>query len=281
MKKFIFSGFTDEYAPEFDRQLAAAREFALDMIELRGADGINVGSMTADRVKTYAEKLRNCGIGVNAAGSPLGKVRLDSDLNAHMEQVRKICEFANILDTENVRVFSFYSPEGGSIWDHKNEVIDNLGRMLDIADSFGVTLCHENEGRIYGELPHQCMELLDAFGGRLKCVFDMGNYALKQVDTWQAYPLQKPYIRYFHIKDALFNGAIVPPGKGDGQIQKILADYARDNAQVIFSLEPHLQVFDGLNALVLEKAFTNPYQYPSKEAAFADAVKCMKELMEL
>ena len=279
MKKFIFSGFTDEFSNIFDRQIQAAKDFGMDMIELRGADGINVGNMTQDQVKAYGEKLRAANIGVSAVGSPLGKVKLDSDLDAHMEQAKKMCEFAGILGTENVRMFSFYSPENRSIWDCKNEVIDALGRMLDIADSFGVTLCHENEGRIYGELPHQCMELLQAFGGRLKCVFDMGNYALKQVDTWQAYLLQKPYIQYFHIKDALFNGAIVPPGKGDGQIRRILTDFAQDHGQVIFSLEPHLQTFKGLNALVAEKTFTNPYCYPDCETAFAEAVKCMKELI--
>jgi len=281
MKKFIFSGFTDEFAPEFDRQLTAARDFQMDMLELRGADGMNVGAMTVEQVKRYAEKLRDAGIGVSAVGSPLGKVRLDSDLDAHMEQVRKICEFANILDTKNVRVFSFYSPENRSIWDCKNEVIDALGRMLDIADGCGVILCHENEGRIYGERPHQCMELLEAFGGRLRCVYDMGNYVLHQVDAWEAYQLQRPYIEYFHIKDALPNGAIVPPGKGEGHIRQILTDFARDHDQVLFTLEPHLQIFDGLNGLVTQKAFTNPYQYPNCEIAFTDAVNKMKELLAL
>ena len=279
MKKFLFSGFTDEFAPEFDRQVAAAKDFAMDMIELRGADGINVGAMTVDQVKGYAEKLQDAGLGVSAVGSPLGKVKLDSDMDAHMEQVRKICEFANILGTKNIRMFSFYSPEGKSIWDCKNEVIDNLGRMLDISDSFGVTLCHENEGHIYGERPHQCMELLEAFGGRLKCVYDMGNYVLQQVNAWEGYQLQRPYIEYFHIKDALAKGAIVPPGKGEGEIARILADFAQDHQQVLFTLEPHLQTFDGLNALVTNKTFENPYQFPDCETAFAEAVKCMKELI--
>jgi len=280
MKKFLFSGFTDEFASEFDRQIAAARDFQMDMIELRGADGINVGAMTMDQVKGYAEKLRDNGIGVSAVGSPLGKVKLDSNMDAHMEQVKRICEFANVLNTKNIRMFSFYGPEGKPIWDCKNEVIDNLGRMLDVADSFGVTLCHENEGKIYGERPHQCMELLKAFGGRLKCVYDMGNYVLQQVDAWEGYQLQRDYIEYFHIKDALAKGAIVPPGKGEGQIARILKDFAADHDQVLFTLEPHLQTFDGLNALVTNKTFKNPYQFPDCETAFTEAVKCMKELIE-
>ena len=40
MKKFIFSGFTDEFSNIFDRQIQAAKDFGMDMIELRGADCI-------------------------------------------------------------------------------------------------------------------------------------------------------------------------------------------------------------------------------------------------
>lgn len=281
MKKFFFSGFTDEFASAFDRQLIAIKAFDMDMLELRSADGVNVGAMTRQQVAGYAEKLHDAGIGVSAVGSPLGKVRLDSDLDAHMEQVKKICEFANVLSTDNVRVFSFYGSEDTPIRSSKNQVIDALGRMLDIADSFGVTLCHENEGEIYGELPHQCLELLEAFGGRLKCVYDMGNFVLQRVDAWDGYTLLKPYIQYFHIKDALAAGAVVPPGKGEGQIRRILEDFALEHDRVLFTLEPHLQTFDGLNALVTEKAFTNPYQFPDCETAFTEAVKCIKGLIKL
>ena len=82
MKKFLFSGFTDEFSNIFDRQVQAARDFGMDMIELRGADNRNVGAMTTAQIKGYAQKLRDAGLGVSAVGSPLGKVKLDSDLDA-------------------------------------------------------------------------------------------------------------------------------------------------------------------------------------------------------
>ena len=34
-----------------------------------------------------------------------------------------------------------------------NEVIDRMGQMLDVADSYGVKLGHENEKGIYGDTP--------------------------------------------------------------------------------------------------------------------------------
>ena len=96
----------------------------------------------------------------------------------------------------------------------------------------------------------------------------------------EAYETLKDHISYFHIKDALSQGAIVPAGKGEAKIKKILTAhraYAKDDFFV--SLEPHLQTFSGLNALV-GRGFENPYQYPDARTAFEDALKKFKELMQ-
>ena len=280
MKKFIFSGFTDEYSTDFDKQIEAAKLFGMDMLELRGADGDNVAAMTVGQIKGYAAKLSDNGIGVSAIGSPLGKIALDGDMDAHMESARKIFEFANILGASNIRMFSFYGPEGTPVTDCRNQVVDALGRMIDIAKSAGVVLCHENEAKIYGDIPQRCLELMNIFGGDLKCVLDMGNFVLEKVDAWEAYQTLKDHIRYFHIKDALAAGAVVPPGKGEAQIERILKDYAADHDGVLFTLEPHLQTFDGLNALV-GQAFDNPYKYPDCETAFTDAVNKIKAMLAI
>ena len=278
MKKFILSAFTDEYSADFDRQIEAAKLFGFDMIELRGADGANVAAMTPDQIRSYDAKLRDNGIGVSSMGSPLGKIALDGDMDAHMESARKIFEFANILGASNIRMFSFYGPDGTPITECRQQVVDALGRMIELAKSAGVVLCHENEAKIYGDIPERCLELMNIFGGDLKCVFDMGNFVLEEVNAWDAYQMLKDHIRYFHIKDSLAAGAVVPPGKGEAQIQRILLDYAANHDKTIITLEPHLQTFDGLNALV-GKGFDNPYKYPDGETAFADAVVKLKELI--
>ena len=159
-------------------------------------------------------------------------------------------------------------------------MLENLEKMLLLARTSGVTLCHENEAKIYGDIPARCRELLDHFGGELKCVFDMGNFVLEGVDPFpSAYELLKPYIAYFHIKDSLAAGAIVPPGKGEAKIKEILSAHMQSAKEDFFvSLEPHLQTFSGLNALV-GRSFENPYQYPDAKVAFADAVTKFKELI--
>ena len=48
----------------------------------------------------------------------------------------------------------------------------------------------------------------------------MGNFVLDCYDSMQAYKLLQKNIVYFHIKDALYAGAIVPVGKGEAQIKE-------------------------------------------------------------
>ena len=280
MGKLLLSAFTDEYANAFDGQIAAARRFGLGYLELRNADGKSVAQMTRQDVLGYHEILKENGIQVNAIGSPIGKITLDGDLNAHLETARRIFEHANTLGTRHIRMFSFYGPQGVPASQCRLQVLDALEQLILLARQFDVTLCHENEALIYGDTPQRCKDLLDHFGGELKCVFDMGNFVLEHVNAYDAYLLLKEHIQYFHIKDALSAGAVVPPGKGEANIRKILLEHmSTSTADTVITLEPHLQTFSGLNALAGRK-FDNPYKYPDSETAFADAVTKLKEMID-
>lgn len=272
------SAFADEYASSLDGQIQGLGSLGIKYIEVRNLDGKNISKMSSDEVKLAKQKFDAAGISVSAIGSPLGKIRLDGDLCEHMEKAKRVFETASILGARYVRMFSFYAPEEKNIIDMKGEVIDALGEMLQIAKQHGVVLCHENEAKIYGDTPERCRELLDIFGGELKCVFDMGNFVLEGVRPYEAYELLREYIAYFHIKDALAAGAVVPPGCGEADIKRILdahREYAKDD--FFTSLEPHLQTFSGLNALV-GREFDNPYKYSDQETAFCDAVKRFRAL---
>ncbi|MBQ8432696.1 MAG: sugar phosphate isomerase/epimerase [Clostridia bacterium] len=280
MSDLILSAFSDEYADSFEEQLRAMVEFGIDCIELRHVNGKNVSALTREEVSEVARLLRQYGIRVSAIGSPLGKIRLDEDLDAHMALTQRVLETANTLEADYIRMFSFYAPKGGNITEMRSEVLAALERMVLLARGTGVTLCHENEALIYGDVPARCRDLLDYFHGELKCVFDMGNFVLEGVDPYpEAYRLLQKDIAYFHIKDALSAGAIVPPGKGDARIREILQEHCQYAKKDFFvALEPHLQTFSGLNALV-GRSFDNPYKYADAKTAFADAVTKFRELI--
>ena len=280
MGKIILSGFADEYSADFTEQLTGFRSYGIDYIEMRGVDGKNVSLLTRDEVSEAKAKLQDYGIGVSAIGSPIGKVKLDGDLDAHLDMAKRVFETANELGARYVRMFSFYPAEGEDITRHKDKVFSELHRLSEVAKSHGVVLCHENEAGIYGSVPVRCREIYDAFGGDIKTVFDMGNYVLEGVDPYpSAYNLLQDSIAYFHIKDALSAGAIVPPGCGEAKIKEILADHVKYSSDDFFvSVEPHLQLFSGLNALT-DRKFDNPYKYNNEKEAFTDAVNKLKELL--
>ena len=273
------SAFADEYADSFEEQLTALNEFEIENIEIRFLNGKNISVLKRNEATEAKKKLDAFGINVSAIGSPIGKIQLDGDINDHLETAKRIFESANIFDTRYIRVFSFYAPNGKDIADMKSEVLYYLEKFVVLAREYGITLCHENEAKIYGDTPNRCKELLDHFSGELKCVFDMGNFVLEGAEPYTAYELLKEDIAYFHIKDALSQGAIVPAGKGEAKIKEILSahrEYVKEDFFV--SLEPHLQTFSGLNALV-GRTFDNPYKYTDQKAAFTDAVIKFKELI--
>lgn len=276
------SAFADEYSDNFDTQLAMLNEQGIGYIEPRFIDGKNIADFDALGAKEIKKKLDASGIKVSSLGSPLGKINLGDDMDAHMETVKRVCETANILDTKNIRMFSFYLHDGKTPEECRSEVIENLGRMVDISQSAGVNLCHENEAKIYGENPERCLDILDTFDGKLKCVFDMGNFVLDGCEPVSAYEMLSKYVEYFHIKDSFYKPrAIVPPGCGDGKIAEVLGKhldlYKKD---VLVTLEPHLETFSGLNKLVGGDEFENPYRFESKEIAFLTAVEKLKEIIK-
>ncbi len=281
MGRLILSAFADEYDACFEEQLKALCAFDIRYIEPRFLYGKNVSALDKSEVAEAKRKLAYYGIGVSAIGSPLGKIALSGDMSAHLETAKRVFETANELGTKNIRVFSFYSFEGEKSQGEKRReaTLTAMEALLRLAKESGVLLCHENEAGIYGESAEACLDLLESLGGRMRAVFDMGNFTLGGYSSVEAYHLLKKHIEYFHIKDALAAGAIVPAGKGEAKIAEILSDYVSASERDVFvTLEPHLQTFDGLNAL-RTSTFENPYKYENQRVAFADAVQKFKELL--
>ncbi len=278
---FFLSAFADEYARDFDMQLQGLKQNQLRYIELRNADGVNVAQWTENKAAEIAEKINKCNIQVSAIGSPLGKVFADCEMSEFLKTVERVCCIADIFSCDLIRVFSFYRPYNMKEPDYKFSVFDKTERMLTVAEKYNKQLCLENEGELYGESPEKCLELLDTFGGALRCCFDMGNFRLQGCEPYPAaYELLKKYITYFHIKDSFDHGAIVPAGCGDAKIKEVLTAFEREYSRDSFvTIEPHLVTFDGLSDLTNEN-IEHKFVYETKQAAFADAVQRFRLLMQ-
>lgn len=280
MGKIILSAFADEYDHNPNIHASFLANNGVGYIEPRFVNGENITIAGEERVKEYNKILDSYGIRVFSLGSPLGKINLADDFSAHLDMAKRCFENAKILDASRIRMFSFYLREGESREASRAEVMEKLNSLVELACEYGVTLCHENEAKIYGENAECCLDIMKAFEGKIKCVFDMGNFVLDGVEPYpMAYNLLRDYIEYFHIKDSLYKGAIVPAGCGEAKIYEILSDYSKNyERDVIVTLEPHLETFEGLNKLV-GKSFENPYKFDSKEIAFESGLVALKEIL--
>ncbi len=278
MANFIISAFADEYSTNFDTQIEALKSFKINHIEVRGVDGENISAISTLKTKEIAKKLNQNGIKVSAIGSPLGKVDVCSDIDEHLNLCKNVFEKASVLETNFVRVFSFYN--ANNLPNFKELSINALEKMLKLSKNYGVTLCLENEAKVYGESPNNMLQILQHFNGEIKAVFDMGNFVLGGFDALNAYKLLKNYVEYFHIKDARHDGSIVPCGEGDACVKEIVTDYSKTaKNNFITTLEPHLKTFDGLKGLTAEN-LKQPFVYQSCELAFTDAVNRYKNLIK-
>ena len=272
--------FADEASPMTDGQITAMKENGLDGLEIRNVDGVNIAEISDGKAREVRKKLDGAGLRVWTIGSPIGKIDIEKDDFAlHTEKFKRTLELADILGAENIRLFSFFTPEESRA-DYKDKVIERLGRFAKIAKGSGITLCHENEKGIYGDIPERCLEIHKVLP-EIKAIFDPANYVQCGVDTLKAWEIIKPYVKYLHIKDALADGNVVPAGKGIGNVKFILDDFRKNGGNSI-TIEPHLTVFHGLKSLEKEgdtSVVGEVYKYATAKEAFAAAVTALRGLL--
>lgn len=280
MNEIKIFAFADEASPNIDEQIIALKRNGLNGLEIRNVDGVNISDITIEKAKEVKQKLQENGLVTWSIGSPIGKIDIEKDdFKAHIEKFKHTLEIANILESKNIRMFSFYIPDGKAASDYKNEVIEHLGVMCDLAKKFNVPLCHENEKGIYGDIPERCLEIHKALPD-LKGIFDPANYVQCGADTLKAWDMLKGYIYYMHIKDAKIDGTVVPAGQGDGNVKEIVKSFISGGGKA-FTIEPHLTVFEGFSHLERkgEKSEISEYGYPDSNTAFDAACNAFKGLL--
>lgn len=263
--------FSDEASDSIEGQITALSRNNIKLIELRSIGGVNVKDFTDEQARDYAKKLVENGIKVWSIGSPLGKIDIAENFSEYEKTVRRVYEIANIFECDKVRVFSFYNAYGES-----EKVFENLRRMVKIAGEYGITLYHENEKGVYGDVVGRVENIAANVSG-LKFVFDPANYVQEGEDVTAALKKVGKQTAYFHIKDAIKgSGEIVPAGEGNGEIEKLISLVTGDK---VFTLEPHLSLFTAYTAID-DTELKNRYHFATNDESFDFAVNALKNLLK-
>ncbi len=277
MAQFLISAFADEASETLSGQIDALKRNGIGYIEPRNINGSLI-EKSEEELKDISATLKENGIGISALGSPIGKYNIDQPFEAHLADFQRALQACKILGAERMRMFSFFVPQD-RLAECRDEVLQRLNILLDMAEREGVLLCHENESLIYGQNPNEVRDLLEALP-RLCGIFDAANYVMNDQDPLKGIEATLPSLEYLHIKDARYEGkCIVPCGMGDGQYAEVLrrVDAATDRT-VFLTLEPHLHIFQAYASIDSHRLNTG-ISFESSDAAFDCAASNLKETL--
>ena len=268
------SAFADEASVDLIGQIKALERNNIPYLEIRGVDGQNIKDVSYEKIKEIRTLLEGNGIKTWSIGSPMGKDKVDNNFHKQIDDFKRMCEYAEMLGCERIRMFSFHSKDEGA-------VLERLDSFCEVAPK-NIIMCHENEKGIFGDDIESCVKIHKTFP-RIKAVFDPANFVQCDVDTLAAWDALAPYVEYLHIKDALADKRVVRAGHGIGNVEKIIKMYASQGGTVM-TLEPHLMEFYGLAQLENGESMHKEPVYSDTNVAFdagADALKVILDKLGL
>jgi sugar phosphate isomerase/epimerase len=255
--EWTLSGFGDEIDADPVIQVAVLQALGAQAIEVRSAWGVNVVDLDEDQLAGLHRVLEERGQSVSAVASPIGKVDVALPVEHEVSRLALAIRAAHALGTRSIRIFSFYY-EGRTAEDARDDVLVRMRALADLAEREGVTLLHENEKEIYGDVPSRVLDIVESVGSpALRLAWDNANYVQCGVrpftDGWAQL---SPYVDYLQVKDALAaDSSVVPAGEGDGELVETLTALRDAGYTGYASLEPHLAMAGELGG------FSGPAQF--------------------
>jgi sugar phosphate isomerase/epimerase len=242
---FILSAFGDEIDDDLDNQLKVLNELGIGYLELRNVWGTNVLKLRDEEIERLKLTCGDYGVQVSCIGSPVGKSPIQDRLDQTLADLARILDIAEALDTNSVRIFSFYPPEDGQQSEYVDKSISRLKSMADIAEERGSVLLLENENGLVGDIPERCRDIVEGVGSSsLQFVWDTGNFPHTGVEhaVNRGWHLLSKYVRYVQVKDTrISDRTITVAGDGDGQVLELLERLRDFGYQGFLALEPHLK----------------------------------------
>jgi sugar phosphate isomerase/epimerase len=256
---WTLSGFADEIDPDLKTQCATLNDLGITHVEFRSAWGTNVLDLTDEQIDETAAILAAHDLKVSSIGSPIGKINIADDFDAHLVRADRALAVARRLDAPFVRIFSFFLRPDQAPEQHRDEVLRRMTALTERAAPTGVVLLHENEKAIYGDTPERVLDIVESVGSpALRLAWDPANYVQVGVAPFtDGYAMLRPYTDYMQIKDALLaTGEVVPAGEGDGQLRETVRALAADGFDGFFSMEPHLGSSNAFGGFSGTESFT-------------------------
>ncbi|WP_138445439.1 sugar phosphate isomerase/epimerase family protein [Sinomonas susongensis] len=267
--EWALSGFGDEIDDDPRVQAAVMRALGASHIEVRSAWGTNIIELGEEQLAELKKVFDEAGLKASAIASPIGKVDVGLPVEHEVERLGRALRAAEVLGAPYIRIFSFYY-EGKAPEDVRDAVIERMTALARRAEGTGVTLVHENEKDIFGDIPERVLDIVETVDSpALKLAWDPANFVQVGVKPFSdGYERLRPHVVYLQVKDALSSTRqVVPAGEGDGEVLRTVEALRDSGYEGFASLEPHL-------AYAYETGgFSGPYAFGVAARAFAKVLE--------
>jgi hypothetical protein len=150
---WTLSGFADEIDPDLTTQCAVMNDIGITHVEFRSAWDTNVLDLSDEQLEDAAKILTAHDLSVSSIGSPLGKINIEDDFDAHLVRADRALAVAQRLGAPFIRIFSFFLRPDQAPERYRDEVLRRMAALAARTEPTGLVLLHENEKDIYGDIP--------------------------------------------------------------------------------------------------------------------------------
>jgi sugar phosphate isomerase/epimerase len=174
--------------------------------------------------KRYRAQLDGLGMKVAAVDVMCNLVYADENQKkADRDELRRGLDICKELGAEIAHVAGHKLRDGVTPSDGRKMIAEGLLDAADLAESYGLTLAIED----FDPSPtlvcsaSDCLEILDLCGGRVKLVFDTGNFSACGERADDVFDRMASRIAHVHIKDGILDSSLASGrkscdiGKGD------------------------------------------------------------------
>jgi len=256
----FITGIADEAGSLIEDQIRAHKllgwpKMEIRAVEIPGYPTANLHDIPEEAFTQFERTVKDAGMEVfcfSSAVANWGK-KIDEPFDNSLEEARRAIARMKRLGTQHIRIMSFAVRQDAE----DQMVAERIRRLRVLVEMFtgeGLVALHENCMNYGGMGWPFTLELLSEVPG-LKLVFDTGNPVFAddrskpqpwpKQSAWEFYEHVRDHIAFVHIKDGVWNNELRKPefcfpGKGEGDVERIIADLAARGYDGGFSIEPHL-----------------------------------------
>jgi L-ribulose-5-phosphate 3-epimerase len=281
---FPIAVITDEISQDLTTAAALVKEFDGSALEIRSVWEKSPHEFDADDLARIKRIVDDCGLHICGIASPFYKCTLGNaeEEKQHLDILRRCIAVAHALDTNLIRVFTFWQQPGVPPWER---IAEKFQEPIRLAETEDMILGVENDPSTMGTNARKVAEFFSLINHpRVRSVWDPGN-ELWEGEARAAFPdgyeTLKPWIVHIQLKDLKRTpeGKIEAAKFGTGEVDYLgqFKALKADGYKGYLSLETHWRVRREIPEELLHRPKGSAFSFGGEEATRL----CLQSLREM